>query len=47
MDPVHLAVLADALEEGGCAGAEVVAHLRAPGPHMRGCWAVDYVLGKA
>jgi hypothetical protein len=47
MDPVRLAVLADALEEGGCADAEVVAHLRAPGPHVRGCWVVDHLLGKS
>lgn len=43
--PDRLAVLADALEEIGAAG-EVVAHLRGPGPHVRGCWAVDLVLGK-
>ncbi len=38
------AVLADALEEAG-APAELVAHLRGPRPHVRGCWAVDLVLG--
>jgi hypothetical protein len=21
-------------------------HLRGPGPHVRGCWAVDFVLGR-
>ncbi len=41
-----LPVLADALEEAGCADAELLAHLRGPGPHVRGCWAVDLVLGK-
>ena len=25
----------------------LVAHLRAPGPHVRGCWAVDCVLDKS
>jgi hypothetical protein len=39
--PGHLAILADALEESGCAEPELAAHLRAPGPHVRGCWAVD------
>jgi len=87
LDPAHLAVLADALEEAGClpqppgrTRAEVVrlrkhevmfggccerfadrkgcdclaeacdegllAHLRSAGPHVRGCWAVDLILGK-
>jgi hypothetical protein len=41
-----LAVLADALEEAGCTDAELLAHLRGPGPHVRGCWALDVVLGK-
>jgi hypothetical protein len=44
LDPHRLAVLADALEEAG-ASDEVVAHLRSPGPHVRGCWAVDLCLG--
>ena len=42
----RLAVLADALEETGCDQAELLAHLRGPGPHVRGCWAVDLLLGK-
>lgn len=103
LDPVRLAVLADALEEAGCPAEEVgevefpavlscpdcgdggfwragqefdhmrkcrrrecgtvwvpgelvrrkvktphplLAHLRSPGPHVRGCWALDLVLGK-
>ena len=78
LDPVRLAILADALEEAGC-GGDVVAHLRRPancnacdstgigmdeysgtvevpghcprcggqvGPHYRGCWALDLILGK-
>jgi hypothetical protein len=44
LDPHRLAVLADALEEVGAAG-ELVAHLRGPGPHVRGCWAIDAILG--
>src|SRR5688572_16857480 len=45
-DPHRLSVLADALEEAGATG-ELVAHLRSPGPHVRGCWALDLVLGLA
>jgi hypothetical protein len=40
-------VLADALQEAGCSGAELLAHLRSPRPHYRGCWALDSVLGKS
>jgi len=47
LDPDRLAVLADALEEAGCADAELLAHLRSPGPHVRGCFALDAVLGKS
>jgi hypothetical protein len=42
----RLPLLADALEDTGCTDAELLGHLRAPGPHVRGCWAVDLVLGK-
>lgn len=80
LNPVTLALLADALEEAGCVletvskarkgaisdGGEaegqgdepagnwvqhtphpLLAHLRGPGPHVRGCWAVDLLLGKS
>ncbi len=40
-----LPLLADLLEEVGCP-KEVSEHCRAPGPHSRGCWVVDLVLGK-
>jgi hypothetical protein len=46
LDPVRLAALADALEDAGCTDADLLGHLRGPGPHVRGCWAVDLVLGK-
>ncbi len=46
LDHARLAVLADALEEAGCADADLIGHLRGPGPHVRGCWALDLVLGK-
>jgi hypothetical protein len=45
-DPARLTVLADALEDAGCADAGLLGHLRGPGPHVRGCWAVDLLLGK-
>ena len=42
----RLPLLADALEDAGCTEAEILAHCRGPGPHVRGCWVVDLVLGK-
>jgi hypothetical protein len=47
LDPLRLSQLADALEDAGCTDAELLGHLRGPGPHVRGCWAVDLVLGKS
>jgi hypothetical protein len=41
-----LPILADALEEAGCDNRELVQHCRSAGPHVRGCWAVDRILGK-
>jgi hypothetical protein len=46
LDNGCLAILADALEEAGCTDADILSHLRGPGPHARGCWALDLVLGK-
>ncbi len=45
LDPVRLAVLADALEEAGCTET-ILAHLREDSPHVRGCWVLDLILGK-
>jgi hypothetical protein len=47
LDPSRLSLLADALEDAGCTDANLLGHLRGPGPHVRGCWAVDLVLGRA
>jgi hypothetical protein len=47
LDPTRLAVLADALEEAGCDNADILGHLRGPGPHTRGCWPLDLLLGKS
>jgi hypothetical protein len=42
-----LPVLADALEDAGCTDAELLGHLRSPGPHVLGCWATDVILGRS
>jgi hypothetical protein len=39
-------ILADALEDAGDDNTEILAHCRGSGPHVRGCWVVDLVLGK-
>jgi hypothetical protein len=43
----RLPVLGDALEEAGCTDAAILSHCRGPGPHVRGCWVIDLLLGKA
>jgi hypothetical protein len=71
LDSCRLAVLADCLEEAGCAEEALLRHLRGweecpscadpqtwgpewcdgwvplRGPHARGCWATDLILGKS
>jgi hypothetical protein len=42
----RMPILADALEDAGCTNDVVLAHCRGPGPHARGCWVVDLLLGK-
>ena len=39
--------LADLLEKAGCADATLLDHLRSGGHHVRGCWALDLLLGKS
>jgi hypothetical protein len=43
----RLPILADALLDAGCDNEELIAHCRGEGPHVRGCWAVDLILGKS
>jgi hypothetical protein len=43
----RLPILADALQDAGCTNDDILAHCRNDGPHARGCWVVDLVLGKA
>lgn len=45
LDPDRLLVLADALEDAGCTDAEILQHLRGPGPHVGGCWVIDLLRG--
>ena len=42
----RLPILADALEDAGCDEPALLDHCRSDGTHVRGCWAVDLVLGK-
>jgi hypothetical protein len=42
----RLPVLGDALEEAGCDDLDILRHCRGPGPHVRGCWLIDLLLGK-
>jgi len=39
-------ILADALQDAGCDNEAILDHCRGPGPHVRGCWVVDLLLGK-
>ena len=39
-------ILAEALLDAGCDNEEIIQHCRHPGPHVRGCWVVDLILGK-
>jgi hypothetical protein len=45
-DFAAMPILADALQDAGCENAEVLEHCRGLGPHIRGCWVVDLILGK-
>jgi hypothetical protein len=46
LDFSAMPVLAEALQDAGCDNADVLDHCRGSGPHVRGCWVVDLVLGK-
>src|SRR5262249_19526820 len=41
----RLPILADALEDARCSDEAILSHLRGSGPHVRGCWVVDLLLG--
>jgi hypothetical protein len=42
----RLPILADGLQDAGCEDESVLGHCRGDGPHVRGCWVVDQVLGR-
>jgi hypothetical protein len=42
----ELPILADALEDAGCASDAILSHCRTPQRHVRGCWVVDLLLGR-
>ncbi|HEY2910781.1 MAG TPA: hypothetical protein VGI99_11070 [Gemmataceae bacterium] len=39
-------LLGDALQDAGCENSEILDHCRGGKLHIRGCWAIDLVLGK-
>lgn len=39
-------ILSDALQDAGCENEVILNHCRSDGPHVRGCWVVDLLLGK-
>jgi hypothetical protein len=43
----RMPILADALEDAGCDHADILSHCRGDGPHVRGCWVLDLLLGKS
>jgi hypothetical protein len=48
LSSVRLRVLADALEDAGVTGPDILGHLRQQrGVHVRGCWAIDLLTGRA
>jgi hypothetical protein len=41
-----LPLLADRLQAAGCPDAALLEHFRSSGPHARGCWTLDVLLGR-
>jgi hypothetical protein len=43
----RMPILADSLQDADCSDSTVLEHLRGPSPHVKGCWALDLLLGKS
>jgi hypothetical protein len=43
----RMPILGDALEEAGCTDLDILGHCRGVGPHIRGCWVVNLILGQS
>jgi hypothetical protein len=43
----RMTILGDDIEECGCDNTEIIDHCRSKTEHVRGCWVVDALLGKA
>lgn len=43
----QMPILGDALEDAGCSDTDLLAHCGNGGPHVRGCWALDLLLGRS
>lgn len=41
----RMPILADALQDAGCTKDRILRHCRSSGPHVRGCWVLDLLLG--
>jgi hypothetical protein len=46
LDFDRMPILAGMLEEAGCTATELLRHCREPAIHVRGCWALDCILGR-
>jgi hypothetical protein len=42
----HLHLLVDALEKARCNDPTILSHLRGSGPHLRGCWVLELLMGR-
>jgi len=42
----RMPILADALQDAGCANDNILNHCRQPGDHVRGCWVIDLLTGR-